>query len=58
MQLSLRPAMARSDGEGGVIFLECDMSKLAIPHELSFSSATAARRFFCATKVTKSFPIW
>jgi protein required for attachment to host cells len=25
--------MACSDGEGGVIFLECDMSKLAIPHD-------------------------
>ena len=58
MQLSLRPAMARSDGEGGVIFLECDMSSSLFRMTLSFSSATAARRFFCATKVTKSFPIW
>src|SRR5271165_3134644 len=33
MQRSLRPAMACSDGEGGVIFLECDMSKLSVPHD-------------------------
>jgi protein required for attachment to host cells len=56
MQPSLRPAMARSDGEGGVIFLECDMSKLAIPHDAFVFVGDGRKALFLRNEGDEKFP--
>src|SRR5208337_1796611 len=56
MQRSLRPAMACSDDEGGVIFLECDMSKLSIPHDAFVFVGDGRKALFLRNEGDEVFP--
>src|SRR5271157_2856762 len=56
MQRSLHPAMACSDGEGGVIFLECDMSKLSIPHDAFVFVGDGRKALFLRNEGDEKFP--
>ena len=44
------------DGEGGVIFLECDMSKLAIPHDAFVFVGDGRKALFLRNEGDEKFP--
>jgi len=48
--------MACSDGEGGVTFLECDMSKLSIPHDAFVFVGDGRKALFLRNEGDEKFP--